>query len=268
MSAQGVWLAPALHGRGYAVALAGMPLHAHEAREPRGAVAVVGGRDGRAGVDALEAGAVGLVITDAQWLSAADARAIVSAAGSVPVIVDRPLLRPDMLEQAVAGRRGAPALMVTAEVRTPDADAEGALRDVLGWARGLAGDSFEVVTAGGTRTRFGALLESTSGRLPLVLTVTKATRDARSPELHVTVLGETRSEVRLDPRAGVADVRTVDGDGDLVAPTRHEGRERVALRRCLEALRGGVRPDDLPEFAGDAETSARLTASVTGHKRG
>ena len=262
MSARGVWIAPDLRGRAYSAALAGLPLRAREADLPAGAVAVVGGKDGgRAAFDALAAGATGLIITASSSLSAAAAR-LIAAAGSVPVIVDRPLLRPDLVEQAIAGREGAAALVATAELRATGADAEGALRDAIGWSRALAGDSFGVVAAGGTPARFGALLESVVRRIPLVLTVTKATRPAGSPELHLAVLGETRSEVRLDPAAGIARVVTVDADGERIAAARREAGERLALRRCLDAVEQGVRTDDLAELAADAETTERLTASV------
>lgn len=243
----------------YRAALAELPLSTRSVERPGGAIVVVAGDGGwvDAALDAASAGAIAVVVARPAFAPAADIRRIQDAVG-VPVVVERPLLRPDATGDAAAGRRSdagwaAPRLLVA------DGSAARGLvpviaRDAAGWLRVLAGDDLVVAAADGEL----ALLE-TRGGIAATLSVV-ATLRSGGGSIRVRALGEVLTEIDVDSER--ARVRTSTARGSVTAPDRFESSARLAVRRALAAVESEELPDDLRALAADTELVERVLSSA------
>ena len=144
------------------------------------------------------------------------------------------------------------------------------VRDGVGWARLLAGGTLRLRAGRATGRAGMALLESDGvpggggaaagggSAVPATLAVGMLAGQGQGGLLRVAVLGEVRSEVTVDERAGLTRVETWTGDGGRIAPSRYESSARLALRRALEAARTGRLLPDLGELRDDDALAAAL----------
>jgi len=249
----------------YRAALAELPLSAAPADDVRGTVAVVPGTGDwwQSMLAALAVGALAVVLADPTMLPRGAVEPDRWPLG-MPVIVERPRLRPDVVSDAVRARRGSPARMVTVECAAPSVGLDDAILDGCGWARSLIGGplSFRagIATAQGSRI---ALLDSggDDGSIPATLMATPVGGFHGGGLLQVLALGEVRTEVTVDQPAGLNRVETVTEEGTLRHPERYESSARLALRRAMEACSSGEPAADLHELFQDmALTWALLDA--------
>ena len=244
----------ALHA--YRVAVASFPSRAHLAGNEAGAIVVVDGATDwwDTATAAVTAGASAIVVaepgsTPPEVLGDAVQRF------PVPIIVSRSRLRHDVASLAVEHRAGIQPRVVVAECRSPEGPLPAMVRDAVGWMRELSDTPLRVAassvgTSGGTALLRPAAEGPVRGSMTITVTRPEGTL------LRVTALGETTTELEFDELLGRSELVTSTSEGRLVAPTRFEARERVALRRALEAVAGQRRPDDLINLIAD-EKAAR-----------
>jgi hypothetical protein len=231
----------------YAVAIAELPLSAHRSEDPTGAVVVVEARSGWGEklVEAAAQGACGLVVRDPQAGASGDLAAANATPPALPVVVDRPLLRGDLVDDVRRGGTRAPA-MVQVECSGSGADFATVARDAFGWARVLAGGPLVLVSAQPTSRGFSALLtwpgDDIAAVVPVAVLATR--RAGTAPWIRAIALGADRTEVTIDVARGSAVVERTSEAGRVIHPTRWESAERSVLRRALEAL---------DEFSGQSE---------------
>ncbi len=241
----------------YRAATAELPLRARPVTAAAGAIAVVDGssRWWTAARSAIADGAVGIVVARPERIPEEGTDEL--AASGVPVVVERPLVRPDMTDLAgLAGRRPAVVAVECHARALPTA-----LRDAVGWGRVTAGAALVLRQAASSATgRSLALLESPAG---LAVSLVAATQPGApgGGRIRVTALGEVLVEV--DGDAGTLRVATADAEGRDVAPMRWESSERLALRRALEAVRTGSAPHDLAELAHDQGLALAIASSAS-----
>lgn len=250
----------------YAAATAELPRTAAPADGIQGAVAVVpGSGDWWQGLLAARSGgAVAVVITDPGTLpwEALEAR---PWPGGIPVIVERPRIRSDVVADAIRARRGSPARIVTVECAAPAASLEGVIRDGFGWARSLGQGPLTLQAGSATTQGRIALLSSAGTAGAPVPTTLAATAAAAGPHggglLQVLALGEVRTEITVDQPAGLMRLETSTEEGILRAPERYESSARLALRRALAACSSGEPVADLDELLEDISLAAALLRS-------
>ncbi|WP_285246691.1 hypothetical protein [Pseudarthrobacter sp. efr-133-R2A-89] len=239
----------------YVAAAAGLPASARLAEDVCGAVAVIpGSGNWWAGLlDARDQGAAAVVIAD----PAAPPLEVFAAgawSGGIPVVVDRPGLRADMVADAVRARRGTLPRVVTVECTAPAALLDAVIRDGLGWARSLAGSQLTFRAGMAAGQGIMGLLDSPmagGGRLSSTLVGTVLEGPAAGGLLQVLALGEVRTEVAIDLAAGRVKLGTSTVEGALRAPERYEAPARLALRRAIEAASSGREVADLEELLED-----------------
>ncbi|WP_404429520.1 hypothetical protein LG299_09360 [Microbacterium lacus] len=242
----------------YRVAIAELPLSAQPTDRPDGAIVVVPGAAAwpDAVLAAAQAGAAAIVVADPVFLSAIEIQRVIDEVG-IPVIVERPLLRPDVSAAAPAARETAseasrPARMVVVDATARRSALGAVARDAVGWARVLMSEELEVVAVGGAQ----ALLVAASG-LSAAISVAVTARPG-SGRIHAQALGEVITDVVVEGSA--VRMSTSTEAGRLIAPAVFESSERLALRRALAAV-GGASIRDLEELAADTVTAdALLTA--------
>ncbi|RDV09056.1 hypothetical protein DXK94_15415 [Arthrobacter sp. RT-1] len=237
----------------YAAAVAELPVSAALAEDMRGAVVVVpGAGDWWQGMLAARAGGASAVVLADPAMLQEDALASYAWPGDIPVIVERPRLRPDVAADAVRARRGSPARLVTVECAAPVAGLDGAILDGFGWARSLAGTPLALRAGMSTPQGRMALLDSEGGgSVPTTVLGTPVGGHHGGGLLHVLALGEVRTEVTVDQPAGLTRVEAFTGEGALRAPERYESSARLALRRALDACLSGKQEADLDELLQD-----------------
>jgi hypothetical protein len=230
----------------YRVAVAELPDSAIASQDVDGVVAVVAGDDAwwRAASEALAtAAAVVVARPGAAPVEALDALA--SLAGETPVIVERPLLRADVVAAVGGSIEGLPAAgALVVECHAPARTIGPALRDAIGWARVLAGGPLTVRAAESWGGRALGLLESAQGAAVSVI----AAVHSGAPSLgrvRITTVAETRIEIDADRDTVVA---ITDAAGRSILPARFESAERVALRRAIEAVGTTRRSSDLADL--------------------
>ena len=247
----------------YVAAVAELPLSAALTEDLGGAVVVVpGSGDWWQGMLAARAGgALAVVIADPCVLPP-EARESDPWLGGIPVIVDRPRLRPDVVADAVRARWSSPARIVTVECSAPAAALDAAICDGLGWARSLVQGPLTLRSSTATAHSRIALLDSggsAGGSIPTTLASTTAAAGLRADGLlQVLALGEVRTEVTVDQLAGLMRLETSTEDGTLRAPERYESSSRLALRRALEACASGEPVADLEELLEDMVLTRKL----------
>ncbi len=239
----------------YREALAELPLRARLVDRARGAIVVVTGGAGwiDAALDAASDGALAVVIAEPEFAPSADVRRLAEAVG-FPVILERPLLRTDAADDARAGRGGeagwAAPRAVVVDGGASRSRLRSVARDAVGWVRVLTGDLPELVTPSG----MPALLETGAG-VPATLSVVATARPGGG-WLRAHALGEVITEVDVEGR--VSRVTTATVAGRLIAPTRFESSERLAVRRALAAVETGEEPHDIDDLRADTELVERM----------
>lgn len=247
----------------YIAAVAELPASAALAPAMNGAVAVVpGSGDWWQGLLAARAGGAAAVVLACPGALPPGALAAHPWPRDVPVIVERPRLRPDVVADALRGRSGSQALMVAVECAAPAAGLDAVIRDGFGWARSLAPGPLTLPACIATAQGGMALLESDGGDgRPVHLTLVGTPVGGLHPGglLKVLALGEVRTELTVDEPAGFTRLETATADGALRAPERFESSARLALRRAIQACASGDPVPDLDELLGDlALTNALL----------
>jgi len=246
----------------YRIAVAELPESAVASRDTRGAVAVVPGGDGWWVVasDAIAAGAAAVVVAQPAVAPIEALEALASLAGATPVVVERPLLRADLVAGVGASIEELPAPgALVVECHAPARTLGPALRDAIGWARVLARAPLAPLTTESWGGRVLALLGSTEGAS--VSIVAAAQPGAPIPgRMRITTMAPTRVEIDADLET-VACVTDAAGRGIL--PALFESPERVALRRAIAAVRAGEPPSDLADLRHDTALAAALLAAPT-----
>ncbi|CAN7326735.1 hypothetical protein ASF98_13505 [Arthrobacter sp. Leaf337] len=248
----------------YVAAVAELPLSAALTDGVSGAVVVVpGSGDWWQGMLAARAGgASAVVVADPGVLP----REIVEAEpwpGGIPVIVERPRLRPDVVAEAVRARRGSPARIITVECAAPAPALDAAIRDGFGWQRSLAQRKLALRSNIATAQGRMALLDwegASGGTVPATLAATVVGGLRAGGLLQVMALGEVRTEVTVDQPAGLIRLETSTEDGTLRAPDHHESSARLALRRAFNAYASGVAATDLEGLLEDMALTWALGA--------
>jgi hypothetical protein len=246
----------------YSAAVAGLPLSAAITDDRRGAVVVVpGSGDWRIAVhDAIAAGAAAVVVADPAVLRR-EAVEAVPWPRDIPVIVERPCLRPDVVADALLARRGSPPRLITVECAAPAAALDGVILDGFGWARSLIGGPLalhaSIATVQG-RIAFLEWRDSGDGPVPATVMATPVGGVHPGGLLQVLALGEVRTEVTLDQPARFTRVETFTEEGALRAPERFESSARLALRRAIDACLSDEPPADLDELLEDLALTRSL----------
>lgn len=239
----------------YLAAIAELPLSAELTDDVSGAVAVVpGSGDWWQAMLAARAGGAAAVVLAHPTVLPRESVVSHQWPGGIPVIVERPRLRPDVVADAVAARRGSPARIITVECVAPAAGLDAVIRDGFGWARSLARGPLNL--RAGTATPRGrmALLDfdtAESGPSPATVMATAAGGLDAGGLLQVLALGEVRTELIVDQPAGLTRLETSTEEGALGAPERYESSARLALRRAIEACSEGKPATDLGELLED-----------------
>ncbi len=252
----------------YSAAVAELPLSALLTDDRNGAVVVVPGSGEwwSAMLDARAHGAAAVVLADPGVLPWGADEAF-RWPGDIPVIVERPRLRPDVVADALKARRGSQPRLVTVEGAAPAAARGGVILDGFGWARSLAGGPLTLRGSIATAQARIALLGSgdpaeTSGPggRPVAATLAFSSLGGLQSGglLQVLALGEVRTEVTVDQPAGLSRVETCTEDGACRAPERYESSARLALRRTIEACLAGKPVTDLDELAQDMALARAL----------
>ncbi|TDN91294.1 hypothetical protein [Microbacterium sp. BK668] len=232
----------------YRGAVGELPVTALTSDSAAGSVVVVDGA-GRWWDDAalaISAGAAAIVVSRP---APAPAAGVARLAGA-PVVLERPLLRPDTASDVEAAQAAAPsASALVVECHASAAELGAALRDALGWVRQLAPGAPALLSTAFADGRGTALIDAGGG----VTVSLVAGASAGAPpcgRIRATTLGETRLEVELEE--GDIRLTTTDAAFRRVWPTRFESAERIALRRAAEAVRSGAMPSDLADYARDS----------------
>ena len=244
----------------YQAAAAQLPRTVSLAVSVRGAVAVIPGVGPwwRKVLAARDAGAAAAVVADPLTVPWEAVEALDSPPG-IPVIVERPRLRPDVADDALSARAASPATMVSIECAAVSPHFEAVLRDAFGWARLFGGRPDEVPRlSAATATGHGTMVLLDAGEPPEsgtpVAVLGNILQGGQAGSLlNVLVLGTTRTAITVDGAAGFTRVETAMGDGTLLAPTRFEASVRLALRRAAEACSSGRDTGDLPALLLDAQ---------------
>jgi hypothetical protein len=249
----------------YMAALAELPVSAALSENVRGAVAVVRGNgDWWQGMLAARAGGAAAVVLADPDVLPRGADESKQWPGDIPVIVERPRLRPDLAAAAVAARRGSPARIITVECAAPAAGLDALICDGFGWMRSLAGGAVALQSSIATVHSRIALLDagdSQGGTVPGTLSATAIGGLHPGGLLQVLAIGEVRTEVTVDQPAWLARMETVTEEGTLRAPERYESSARLALRRAIDACLAEGPAADLEELLQDmALTRALLDA--------
>ncbi|WP_261792335.1 hypothetical protein [Arthrobacter sp. PM3] len=183
--------------------------------------------------------------------------------GDLPVIIERPRLRPDVVADAVRARRDSPPRIITVECAAPAAGLDAVVRDGLGWARSLAGGSLTLGSGAAAARGRIALLDAvvpSGASVPTTLAAVTAAGPHAGGLLQLWALGEVRTEVTVDQPAGLTRLETSAEDGTLRVPERYESPARLALRRALEACSSGRSVPDLDELLEDMALTWTLLA--------
>ncbi|MFB2580235.1 hypothetical protein ACEXQD_03215 [Herbiconiux sp. P15] len=244
-------------------AVAALPESAFSTDVLRGSVVVIDGRQAWTArvLDAVAAGAVGIVVADPAVAHADELAHVQRALRGIPVVLDRPLLRADSAVEAADRAAGLAAVsLITASCASPAAQFDRTVCDTAGWLRVLAGAP---VHPSVLRGRGGGVLlaadagPAEGGAGPLALTARILSESVAAPRLRVTAIGVVRTEVSVT--AGrPAVVRQDDERGTSFAATRFEDRRRLALRRAIAAVAGRGDHEashalrDLADFAADS----------------
>jgi hypothetical protein len=204
-----------------------------------------------AALAAAGAGAAALVIASPAFEPSSRVRMLAGRI-EIPVIVERPLLRPDVAADAIRSREGVTARILVADGVAAAAGLRAVARESAGWLRVLAGDGLSFSRGEGA---FG-LFETGAGAAAAVSVV--ATSRSAGGVIRAQALGEVTTDIQIEVRR--ARLVTSSAAGRLIAPVRFESSERLALRRALDSLAAHTAPDDLDELAVDTQAVELMRA--------
>jgi len=242
----------------YRIAVAELPLSASLASHAEGAIVVVAGsgRWVQAARAALAADAAAVIVSNPGAFMDDDCAELLRTAGDRPIIVDRPLLRADVVASAVA--QDATAHYVTVEVAAAPGRRDAVMREAVGWMRVLAGGACEVRGVDWTSSARLGLVQRVDGVVVGALTVSTITGADEGAWIRAVAVADSRVEVLVDEADARASVEIATADGVLRVPRRFEARERVALRRAIEAAGSSNAVADLADLRADAAIAHRL----------
>lgn len=230
-------------------------------------VALPGGGWWREVLDAQEKGAAAVVVADPQVAPLEVLDELLEAV-AIPLVLERPRVRPDVAAQASEAGAGVTPGAVTVECAATAAEFPAVVRDALGWARLFVGGPLVLRSGTATPQSSMALLEGgpDAGRpvqVPLMANMMTAGRPGGF--IRLTSLGEVRVTLTVDVPAGITSVERGSEQGDLRLPSRFEASARLSLRRALDALAAGHYPLDLPGLLHDSRLAAAALRADARH---
>ncbi|MGH1549622.1 hypothetical protein ACRAWB_10810 [Leifsonia poae] len=239
---------------GYRAAVAELPARTRHATADEDARIVVLGRRTRpAFLDAAARADAVILAAGAPWNA--------EPAPGKAVLVQRRWLRPDVLDDVLAARDGAPHTAVVVECVAATTELPSMLADAVGWARALSPAGIALDHASATTGAGAASLRSLTDDSPISIGWVAQRGAADGGMLRINVLGVVRTEIGIDLAARRTTVDTFTRRGRLRAPERFERAERVALRRAVGALGTGVASDELESLRQDAALAERINHS-------
>ncbi|MDF2492356.1 MAG: hypothetical protein K0Q58_934, partial [Microbacterium sp.] len=201
------------------------------------------------------AGAAALIVSDPVAAGVEDLGSLAARAGTVPVLIDRPRLRPDVADDVSAVPVA--ARMLAADVAADAAHVWAAVRDAVGWMRILAGAPLVLRSAEASALGAVALLEEPVADVAAAVVVAVSAERAET-RVRAQLLGETRVEVDVDAAVGTFAVDVSTAEGTRRLPRRHEMPERLMLRRAIAAIETGAPLADLADLRHDVALTAQL----------
>ncbi|MGX5715820.1 hypothetical protein [Arthrobacter sp. MAHUQ-56] len=250
----------------YRAAIAELSRSATLVEEARGAVAVVPGVGDwwQVLLSARDQGAAAVVLAEPEMLP----RELFDGGSGpgtwpadIPVVVERPRLRPDLVWEAARARQGTRARIVTVECAATAAALDDVIRDGLGWVRSLVQGPLTLVAGSCAGQARMALLDARAAdgtSIPATLVGTVLDGPGAGGFLQVLALGEVRTELVLDQAAGLVRLETWTAGETLGAPQHYESSARLTLRRTLEALSSGQPVPDLEDLLQDIRLAREL----------
>lgn len=219
-----------------------------------GSILVVAGGSGwpRRAAAAAEQGASALVVCDPRP-APGDETLLRALADRLPVVLDRPLLRQDVVLDVLGGPTGSEPppeswALVSALCSAPPGRLAAVLTDALGWLRVLLGP---LETEAATGMGEGVLAQVRGPRGEAALTSRVLAEATAGPRIAVTAVAPRRLQIAIAPGSSPS-VSWCDERGVAGAPARFEGRERLSLRRAVAALASAEHPADLHDWLEDS----------------
>ena len=243
---------------GYRAAVASLAVSTVPADAAAGAIVVLSGQDDWwDGVLAAQADGAAAVVVAAPLAAPSDAVQGLLDTAAVPVLLERPRLRPDVVQQLVDALAAASPSLVAVECSAVASEVAEVIHDALGWARAIGRGRLAPQSASTTPHGSIGLLRASHADRPLDITLMVNVVNSGRPGgfLRLTCLGEVLATVTVDVPAGVASLDVATEKGTLRLPTCFEAPERLTLRRALEALDDGQRPADLAGLLDDSQLS-------------
>ncbi|GEK87404.1 hypothetical protein [Microbacterium aerolatum] len=236
----------------YRVAVAELPSSVKLVPNVADSITVVPGdrRWAQSARSAFEGGAAAVIVANPGFVDPDECLRLHDAAGRRPIVVDRPMLRADLVETASA-HASSPSYAAV-DVAAMAGRRSEAVRDAAGWIRVLLGGPCEVREAGRTGSAVLALLQCADDGAPGALTATTIEGADEGPWIRVLAVAATRIEVAIDEADAQMTVEVTTAEGVLRTPRPFETHERLSLRRALHALSAGGQPvTDLAELRAD-----------------
>lgn len=243
---------------GYDVAVAELPLSTGPTSRTEGAIVVVQGnrRWVQAARAALVADAAAVVVSDPEAFADDDCVELERVAAGRPIIVDRPLLRADVVASAVA--QGVMAHYVSVDVAAAAGRRASVTREAIGWMRVLAGGTCEVQGFEKASSVCLALVQRVDAAIAGALTASTITGADEGAWIRAVAVADSRVEVLVDEADARATVEVVGVDGVLRLPRRFESHERQSLRRAMQAVASSSVVTDLADLRADAVIAHQL----------
>ncbi|WP_194421258.1 hypothetical protein [Microbacterium abyssi] len=243
----------------YRVAAVELPLSVRLVASAERAIVVVPGdrRWAQTACAVLEDGAAAVVIADPDAVDIDECIRLQEAADGRPIVIDRPMLRADLVE--VASAHISPPNYAAVDVAAVAGCRSAGIRDAAGWMRVLLGGPCEVLEVDRTGSAVLALLQRANGMVPGALTATTITGADEGPWIRAVAVAPTRVEVVIDEADAQASVDVATREGVLRAPRLFETHQRVSLRRAVHALSTAAQPvTDLADLRADDAVAEAL----------
>ena len=186
---------------GYRAAVASLPVSTVAADAAAGAVVVLSGETGWwDGVLAAQAdGAAAVVVAAPRAAPSEEIRDLLDSA-VIPVLLERPRLRPDVVQQLVDALAVTSPGVVTVECSAVASEVAAVVRDALGWASAIGRGRLDLQSASTTPHGSIGLLQTNSVERPLDITLMVNVVNSGRPGgfLRVTCLGEVLATATVD----------------------------------------------------------------------